>query len=134
MTRHTGVGVELLGDRGAVLLELIKKGRGDGEVVNTSEGLDFTRLWNSLSTGAMAIKDEGTYVTEGGTHHDRLVVVLLIVVEDLLDRLDTRVLIADVVLARLVLLVPVKDLRHKSQRCSRLRTLGGYVHGRRMAR
>ena len=51
-----------------------------------------------------------TYVTEGGTHDDGLVPVLLVVVEDLLHGLDTGVLVADVVLARLVLLVPVKDL------------------------
>ena len=51
------------------------------------------------------------YVTEGGTHDDRVVVVLLVVVEDLLHGLDTGVRIADVILARLVLLVPVKNLR-----------------------
>ena len=50
------------------------------------------------------------YVTEGSTHDDGLVVVLLVVVEDLLHRHDTRVLVAGVVLARLVLLVPVKNL------------------------
>ena len=36
--------------------------------------------------------------------------MLLVVVEDLLDRLDTRVSSAVVVLAGLVLLVPVEDL------------------------
>ena len=36
--------------------------------------------------------------------------MLLVVVENLLHRLHTRVLIANVVLARLVLLVPVEDL------------------------
>ena len=51
-----------------------------------------------------------TDVTEGSTHDDGLVVVLLVVVEDLLDSLDTRVLLVGVVGAGLVLLVPVKDL------------------------
>ena len=51
-----------------------------------------------------------TYVTEGGTHDDGLVPVLLVVVEDALNGDDTRVRIANVVLARLVLLVPVEDL------------------------
>jgi hypothetical protein len=51
----------------------------------------------------------GTYVTERSTHDDGLVTVLLIVVENLLDRLNTRVLFASVVGAGLVLLVPVED-------------------------
>ena len=51
-----------------------------------------------------------TYVTEGGTHDDGLVPVLLVVVEDTLDRLDTRVFITLVVFARF-LLIEVKDLR-----------------------
>ena len=55
-----------------------------------------------------------THVTEGSTHDDGLVLVLLVVVVDTLHGLDTRVLIADVVLARLVLLVPVKNLRARS--------------------
>lgn len=50
------------------------------------------------------------YVAERSTHDNGLVVVLLVVVEDLLHGLDTGVLVADVVLARLVLLVPVKNL------------------------
>ena len=52
-----------------------------------------------------------THVTERGTHDDGLVPVLLVVVEDALNGDDTRVRVANVVLARLVLLVPVKDLR-----------------------
>ena len=51
-----------------------------------------------------------TYVTEGSTHDDGLVAVLLVVVEDLLDGLNTRVLLVGVVWSGLVLLVPVKDL------------------------
>ena len=51
-----------------------------------------------------------TYVPEGSTHDDGLVAVLLVVVEDLLDGLNTRVLLVGVVWSGLVLLVPVKDL------------------------
>lgn len=54
------------------------------------------------------------YVTEGGTHDDGLVTVLLVVVEDLADGLDTRVLLASVCGAGLVLLVPVKNLKARS--------------------
>lgn len=50
------------------------------------------------------------YVTERSTHDDGLVTVLLIVVEDLLDRLDTRVLLALVLGSGLVLLVPIENL------------------------
>ena len=50
-----------------------------------------------------------TYVSEGGTHDDGLVTVLLVVVEDLLYGDDTRILITRVVLSG-ALLVPVKDL------------------------
>ena len=51
-----------------------------------------------------------TYVTERSTHDNSLVSVLLVVVEDLLYGLDTRVLLAAVVGSWLVLLVPVKNL------------------------
>ena len=57
-----------------------------------------------------------TYVAERGTHDDGVVAVLLVVVEDLLNRLDTRVAVANVVGAGLVLLVPVKDLRYRYER------------------
>ena len=39
-----------------------------------------------------------TYVTETGTHDDGLVAVLFVVIEDPFDRLDTRVLVALIVL------------------------------------
>ena len=61
-------------------------------------------------SSVFTVIDYLTYVTEGGTHDDGLVPVLLVVVEDALNGDDTRVRIANVVLARLVLLVPVKDL------------------------
>jgi hypothetical protein len=51
-----------------------------------------------------------TYITEGSTHDNGVVVVLLVVVEDLLHGLNTRVLITLVVLAS-VLLVPIKNLK-----------------------
>ena len=56
--------------------------------------------------GARAL---GTYVTEGSTHDNSLVAVLLVVIEDLLDGLHTRVFITLIVLAG-GLLVPVKNL------------------------
>ena len=50
-----------------------------------------------------------THVAERRAHDNGLVAVRLVVVEDLLDALDARVLVADVVLP-CRLLVPVKDL------------------------
>lgn len=50
-----------------------------------------------------------TYVTEAGTHDDGLVAVLFVVVEDLLYRYDTRVLVAFIVLSSRFL-VPIEDL------------------------
>lgn len=55
-----------------------------------------------------------TYVTEGSAHNDGLVAVLLVVVEDLLDRLHTRIFITLVVLAG-ALLVPIKNLDRELQ-------------------
>ena len=55
-----------------------------------------------------------TYVPEGSTHDNGLVSMLLVVVEDLLHGLDTRVLVAGVGGTGLVLLVPVKNLRARS--------------------
>ena len=52
-----------------------------------------------------------THVTEGRAHDDGLVAVRLVVVEDLLDGLDTGVLLVFVGRSGLVLLVPVQDLR-----------------------
>jgi hypothetical protein len=86
------VRVQLLRHRLSRVLQLLKERRADREEVDTGKGLDLAN------------------VTEGGTHDDGLVAVLLVVVEDALDRLDTRVLLADIVRARLVLLVPVEDL------------------------
>lgn len=51
-----------------------------------------------------------THVTERGTHDNGLVAVLLVVVEDLLDGLDTRIRIPLVVLSG-GFLVPVEDLK-----------------------
>ena len=52
-----------------------------------------------------------TYVAERRAHDNCFVAVLLIIVEDALNGLDTGVLITLVILTG-VLLVPVKDLRH----------------------
>lgn len=56
-------------------------------------------------------QDGGTYVTERSTHDDGLVAVLLVVVEDLLNGLDTGILLIGVVGSGLVLLVPVENLQ-----------------------
>ena len=48
-------------------------------------------------------------VTEGCAHYNGLVVMLLVVIEDALDRLNTRVIVTFVVFAS-CLLVPVEDL------------------------
>jgi hypothetical protein len=50
-----------------------------------------------------------TNVTEWCAHNDGLVAVLLVVIEDVLDRFDTRVVITFIILAGR-LLVPVQDL------------------------
>ena len=50
-----------------------------------------------------------TYVTERGTHDDGPVSVLLVVVEDLADGLNARVLLVLVSGSGLVLLVPVQN-------------------------
>ena len=44
MMAHTSLGIELLGDRGGIVLELLEESGGDGQEVNTSEGLDFSSL------------------------------------------------------------------------------------------
>lgn len=64
---------------------------GDSQVVDTGQSLDFAN------------------VSERSTHDDGLVSVLLVVVEDVLDRLDSRVLLASVIGVRVLLLVPVED-------------------------
>ena len=74
------------------VLELLEKLGGDGEVVASGKLGDLTG------------------VSEGSTHDDGLVTVLLVVVEDLLDRLDSRVGGSGVLLTG-ALLVPVEDLR-----------------------
>jgi hypothetical protein len=55
-----------------------------------------------------------TDAAEGSTHDNGLVAVLLVVVEDLLDALDTGVLLLGVVLLG-VLLVPVEDTANKGR-------------------
>ena len=57
----------------------------------------------------------GTYVTERGTHDDGLVSVLLVVVVDLADRLNTRILLILVGGSGLVLLVPVQNTANEGR-------------------
>jgi hypothetical protein len=82
--------LELLGNLVGAVVELLEEVGGDGEVVAASELGDLAE------------------VTERGAHDDGLVVVLLVVVEDLNDGLDTGV-VGSVVLLFGVGLVPVED-------------------------
>lgn len=50
-----------------------------------------------------------TYISETGTHDNGFIAVLLVVVENFLDRLDTRVVVAFIGLAR-ILFVPIENL------------------------
>jgi hypothetical protein len=82
--------LELLGNLVGAVVELLEEVGGDGEVVAASELGDLAE------------------VTERGAHDDGLVVVLLVVVEDLNDGLDTGV-VGGIVLLLGVGLVPVED-------------------------
>jgi hypothetical protein len=73
------------------VLELLQQLGGDRQVVTSGQSGDLAN------------------VSERGAHDDRLVSVLLVVVEDLLDRLDSWVGLR-VVLLSSRLLVPVEDL------------------------
>jgi hypothetical protein len=108
--------VELLRNRIGAVLELLKEPRRDSEEVNTRECLDLADLERIRQTEVSEWELEGrlqawieTDVTEGCTHNDGVIAVLFVVIEDALDRLDTWILIAFVVLPRRFL-VPVKDL------------------------
>jgi hypothetical protein len=84
------LGLELLGDRVGAVEHLLEEVGGDGEVVAAGELGDLAE------------------VAEGGAHDDGLVVVLLVVVEDLDNGLDTGVVLGSVLLLS-VGLVPVED-------------------------
>jgi hypothetical protein len=111
----TGLGVEDLRDWFLRLVELLKEIGGDRKEVNTSKGLDLSDLNEKTdSDRCRQSKIETTYVTERSTHDDSLVTVLLVVVEDFGDGLDTRVLLALVVLPS-GLFVPVEDTADKGR-------------------
>lgn len=84
------LGLELLGNGVGAVVELLKKSGGNGEVVAAGELGDLAN------------------VAEGGAHDNGLVVVLLVVVVDVDDGLDTGV-VGGVVLLLGVGLVPVED-------------------------
>ena len=84
------LGLELLGNRVGAVVHLLEEVGGDGEVVAAGKLGDLAE------------------VAEGGAHDDGLVVVLLVVVEDLDDGLDTGVVLGGVLLLG-VGLVPVED-------------------------
>lgn len=87
-------GVELLGDGGGGVVQVLQQVGGDGQVVAAGQLGDLAG------------------VAEGGAHDDGLVAVLLVVVEDGLDRLDTGVLLGGVV-ALVGGLVPVENAAHE---------------------
>lgn len=81
---------QLLGDAGGRVVQVLQQVGRDGQVVTAGQLGDLTG------------------VTERGSHDNGLVAVLLVVVEDVLHRLDTGVLLGSVLLL-VVGLVPVKD-------------------------
>ena len=90
--------------------ELFNSSRSDGEIVRKSQPASalISPVYGERSSPARW-PGGWTYITEGSTHNDGSITVLLVVIEDLLDRLDTRILITLVILAGR-LFVPVKDL------------------------
>ena len=58
-------------------------------------------------------RSEGTYVTERGTHDDGPVPMLLVVIVNLADGLNTRVFFVLVSGSGLVLLVPIQNTTNK---------------------
>jgi hypothetical protein len=100
-------------DRISAVPELLKERGWDSEEVNASERLDLTNLReidvNMAIIGIRTSVGIDTDVTEWCAHHDGLVTMLLVIIEDTLDRLYTRVFITFVSLPSR-LLVPVEDL------------------------
>lgn len=88
--RSSAGSVKLLGHSSSRVVQVLQQVGGDGQVVTASKLGDLTS------------------VTERGTHDDGLVTVLLVVIEDILDGLDTGVLLGGVV-ALVGGLVPVED-------------------------
>ena len=82
--------VQLLGDAGGRVVQLLQQVGRDGQVVTAGQLGDLTS------------------VTERSTHDNGLVAVFLVVVVDVLHRLDTGVLAGSVLLL-VVGLVPVED-------------------------
>ena len=109
LTLRRGGRVELLRHGGRVVLQLLEQLRCDSEEVDARERLDLAS------------------VTEGCAHDDRLVVVLLVVVEDLLHGLHTGVVVARVVLARLVLVEPVENLNMTSAKPKQMWSKNGGI-------
>lgn len=99
---------QLLGHRRRRVVHFLQQVRRDGQVVASRQLSNLSR------------------VTERRTHDDRLVAVLLVVVEDVLHRLHTGVLLSAVLLL-VRRLVPVKDTAHerRDQECAGLSTRDG---------
>jgi len=83
--------VKFLGDWRGVVLELLQEGRGNCKEIAAGQSLDLSG------------------VAERSTHDDGLVSVLLVVVVDLADGLNTGVILVLVSGSGLVLLVPVQN-------------------------
>lgn len=88
------LGRKLLGDLSLGVVELLEEARGDGEVVATAQLGDLAN------------------VAERRAHDDGVVAELLVVVEDVLNGLDTGVLVGSVGLAG-GRLVPIHDAAHE---------------------
>jgi hypothetical protein len=97
---------------GTGAFEFLSSSRSAGEMVRKStpaRALISPVCGQKSQTRVLQTDITKTYVTERGTHDDGLVTVLLVIAEDLLDGLDTRVFVTLVVLSR-ALLIPIEDL------------------------
>lgn len=108
-SQHTDTRIKLFGDGDCGVLEFFEKGRRNSEEINAGKSLDLASLYIISLTYAKNAVNRSSYIAERCTHDDRLVTVLFIIVENRLDRLNTRVFITFIVLTS-TLLVPVQDL------------------------
>jgi hypothetical protein len=105
----SGVSIKLLWHRRGIVLQLLKKRGRHSQKVNTSKRFDLLYLYANELQKRVRIKR--AHVTERSPHHDSFVLVLLVIIEDFLYRLNTRIFIPVVSRTWLVFLVPIKDLR-----------------------
>jgi len=74
-------------------------------------GINKTRKQNGISGGNTTTEKESSnaHVTEASTHDDGLVAMLFVIIEDLLDRYDTWVLVPFII-SSCGLFVIIEDL------------------------